>query len=256
MNDNLKDPAIDSESEPWQCDACGAEVSFEDKVCRNCGADITEVADDEDIGDDSESWECDACGTEVLFEDKTCRNCGADITEVADGAEDENTRSGNLVTVEDEQSKQPPPSKITKGIIILIVGVALIIISPSLTFTETTHFNAGFGDMLDFRTNTQLKDLAFFGGIAFLVVGGIISALGFSKFRSTQPTTPPAPTTQPVVTQSVSPKSVELGNTPDEVQSVMGQPDKIINLGARVIHVYEDMKIIYVDGKVSDVQLS
>ena len=38
--------------------------------------------------------------------------------------------------------------------------------------------------------------------------------------------------------------------------SVMGQPDKIINLGARVIHVYKDMNITYVDGKVSDVQLS
>lgn len=33
------------------------------------------------------------------------------------------------------------------------------------------------------------------------------------------------------------------------------RPDKIINLGARVIHVYMDMKIIYVDGRVSDVQL-
>jgi hypothetical protein len=101
---------------------------------------------------------------------------------------------------------------------------------------------------------TDLRDAAKFCGVALLIVGGIISAIGFSQFKSTQPTMPPAPATQPVVTQSISPKSIELGNTPDEVQSVMGQPDKIINLGARVIHVYEDMKIIYVEGKVSDVQ--
>jgi hypothetical protein len=93
-----------------------------------------------------------------------------------------------------------------------------------------------------------------FFGVALLIVGGIISAVGFSRFITTQPATPPAPTTQPVVTQSASPKSVELGNTSDEVQSVMGQPDKILNLGVRIIHVYKDMKIIYVDGKVADVQ--
>ena len=157
--------------------------------------------------------------------------------------------------VSEEQSKQPI-NLAARGIIILVIGVALIIISPNLTFTETIHFNAGFGDMLDFRKNTKFENLAFFGGIALLIVGGIISAVGFSQFMSTQPTMPPAPATQPVVTQSVSPKSVELGNTPDEVQSVMGEPNKIINLGARVIHIYEDMKIIYDEGKVSDVQLT
>ena len=35
----------------------------------------------------------------------------------------------------------------------------------------------------------------------------------------------------------------------------MGNPDKIIDLRTQVIHIYKDMKIIYVDGKVSDVQL-
>jgi hypothetical protein len=125
----------------------------------------------------------------------------------------------------------------------------MIIISPNL-FWQEFEFRTGM-----LRT-TDLRTVTLFFGLALLIVGGIISAVGFSQFTSTQPTTPPAPTTQPVVTQSVSPKSVALGNTLDEVQSVMGQPDKIIDLGARVIHVYQDMKIIYVDGKVSDVELS
>jgi hypothetical protein len=144
------------------------------------------------------------------------------------------------------------------GIIIAIIGVALIIISPSLLSVKRVPGDLIVrGDGLGGREQiTDLRDVAKFGGVALLIVGGIIAAVGFSQSTSTQPTSPPTPTTQPFVTQSVSPRSVELGNTPDEVQSVMGQPDKIINLGARVIHVYKDMKIIYVDGKVSDVQLS
>lgn len=147
---------------------------------------------------------------------------------------------------------------IAVGIVVAIIGVALIIISPKLLFVE--HIGGG-GDIMSGNVGsterfTDLRNVALFFGVALLIVGGIASAVGFSQFKSTQPTTPPAPTTQPAVIQSVLPKSVELGNTPDEVQSVMGQPDKIINLGPRVIHVYSDMKIIYVDGKVSDVQLS
>jgi len=157
----------------------------------------------------------------------------------------------SIRTVGHEQRKQPMNNRITKGIIVLVFGVALIIISPSLTFTETVGRDTIFG--FPVTRTTDLRNVSMFFGVALLIVGGIISAVGISQFMSTQP---PAPTTQPVVTQSVSPKSVELGDTADEVQSVMGQPDKIINLGERVIHVYQDMKIIYVDGKVSDVELS
>lgn len=146
----------------------------------------------------------------------------------------------------------------TIGIIIVIIGVALIIISPSLLYVQHIHGDLFVrGDRMGGSEQiTDLRDAAKFCGVALLIVGGIITAIGFSQSTSAQPTAPPTPTTQPVVIQSVSPKSVELGNTPDEVQLVLGNPDKIINLGARVIHVYKDMKIIYVDGKVSDVQLS
>ena len=142
-------------------------------------------------------------------------------------------------------------SKLTMGIIILVIGVALIIISPSLI--SVRNFSEGLTTRQEI---TDLTDAAKFCGVALLIIGGITAAVGFSQFISIRSVMPSTPTTPPIVIQSVSPKSVELGNTPDEVQSVMGQPDKIINLGERVIHVYKDMKIIYVDGKVSDVQLS
>lgn len=42
--------------------------------------------------------------------------------------------------------------------------------------------------------------------------------------------------------------------TPEEVTKVLGAPEKKIDLGAKKIYVYKDMKIVFVDGKVSDVQ--
>ena len=54
--------------------------------------------------------------------------------------------------------------------------------------------------------------------------------------------------------QAASTKTVELGQTPDQVTAALGSPDKIIKLGAKEVYVYKDMKVVFVDGKVSDVQ--
>lgn len=53
---------------------------------------------------------------------------------------------------------------------------------------------------------------------------------------------------------AASTKSVELGQSPAQVETILGRPDKIINLGAKKVYVYKDMKIVFVDEKVSDVQ--
>lgn len=58
-----------------------------------------------------------------------------------------------------------------------------------------------------------------------------------------QPAQPPQP-----------PPTIQLGQTPDEVTNALGQPEKIVNLGAKQIYYYKDMKITFVKGKVSDVQ--
>jgi len=49
-------------------------------------------------------------------------------------------------------------------------------------------------------------------------------------------------------------KTVELGQTEDQVKAALGAPDKIIKLGAKEEFVYKDIKVIFIDGKVSDVQ--
>jgi hypothetical protein len=51
-----------------------------------------------------------------------------------------------------------------------------------------------------------------------------------------------------------APASVELGQTPDQVQAAMGAPTRVANLGSKVIYYYNGMKVVFQDGKVSDVQ--
>ena len=48
--------------------------------------------------------------------------------------------------------------------------------------------------------------------------------------------------------------TVKLGQTPQEVEAILGAPQKRIDLGAKKVFVYKDMKVVFVDGKVSDVQ--
>jgi hypothetical protein len=60
---------------------------------------------------------------------------------------------------------------------------------------------------------------------------------------ATVPEQPPAAT--PTVSQ---------GMTIDQVIAMMGQPTRVADLGAKKIYSYPDMKITFVDGKVSDIQ--
>jgi hypothetical protein len=50
------------------------------------------------------------------------------------------------------------------------------------------------------------------------------------------------------------PAQIEKGQTPEQVKAALGQPDKIVNLGAKLIYVYKDIKVTFINGKVSDVQ--
>lgn len=58
----------------------------------------------------------------------------------------------------------------------------------------------------------------------------------------------------PMPDSSGPPKTVSLGQSIDEVTTNLGPPKSIVDLGAKKIYVYPDMKIIFNSGKVSDVQ--
>src|SRR6202051_229790 len=61
-----------------------------------------------------------------------------------------------------------------------------------------------------------------------------------------QPAAPEQPQAEPA--------SIDKGMTTDQVQAAMGKTDKIVNLGVKQIYVYKDLKVTFINGKVSDVQ--
>jgi hypothetical protein len=50
------------------------------------------------------------------------------------------------------------------------------------------------------------------------------------------------------------PVSIQKGQTPEQVQAALGQPDKAVDLGSKKIWVYKDLKVTFINGKVSDVE--
>jgi hypothetical protein len=50
------------------------------------------------------------------------------------------------------------------------------------------------------------------------------------------------------------PASVEIGMTPDQVVGILGQPEKVLNIGPKQIYVYKDIKVTFLNGKVADAQ--
>jgi hypothetical protein len=61
---------------------------------------------------------------------------------------------------------------------------------------------------------------------------------------------PPPPSDAP----PPAPKTIALGQTKDQVVAIMGPPTKVVKLPTKEIDYYPDMKVIFVAGKVKDVQ--
>jgi len=60
---------------------------------------------------------------------------------------------------------------------------------------------------------------------------------------------------QPAQAQpQTEPQTIQLGQTTDQVQYAFGKPEKIVDLGAKQIYVYKDLKVTFLNGKVTDVQ--
>lgn len=53
---------------------------------------------------------------------------------------------------------------------------------------------------------------------------------------------------------AAGPVNIAIGQSIDTVTGALGNPIRIIDLGAKKIYTYKDMKIIFLNGKVSDVQ--
>jgi hypothetical protein len=68
-------------------------------------------------------------------------------------------------------------------------------------------------------------------------------------FAPIEPPAAPAPDDAPPPTVNIS-----LDQTPDQVKAALGQPDRIVKAGTKEIWSYKNLKVTFIDGKVSDVQ--
>lgn len=60
---------------------------------------------------------------------------------------------------------------------------------------------------------------------------------------------PPPPEAAPA-----APKSIALGQTPEQVESILGQPKNILDLGTKKIYVYSDFKVTFMNGRMSSAE--
>lgn len=54
--------------------------------------------------------------------------------------------------------------------------------------------------------------------------------------------------------EATPPATISLGQSPTQVQEILGKPQRIVDLGTKITYVYKDMKVIFIEGKVADVQ--
>jgi hypothetical protein len=65
---------------------------------------------------------------------------------------------------------------------------------------------------------------------------------------------PIAPPPPPQEDAAPATANIGVGQTPDQVKAALGQPDKIVKIGSKEIYSYKNLKVTFVDGKVSDVE--
>jgi hypothetical protein len=58
----------------------------------------------------------------------------------------------------------------------------------------------------------------------------------------------------PPPADSAPPQTIKLGQTTNQVVEILGQPQRIANLGKKQIYYYRDLKVTFTDNKVTDVQ--
>jgi hypothetical protein len=81
--------------------------------------------------------------------------------------------------------------------------------------------------------------------------GGAASAAPPAQPQRRAAATPPPP---PPPSPAAPPPTIAIGESSTQVLQALGMPQQMIDLGKKKTYVYQNMKIIFVDDKVSDVQ--
>jgi hypothetical protein len=87
------------------------------------------------------------------------------------------------------------------------------------------------------------------------LIGQVFGVADAGNAAAPPPPPPPPPPGASAENQPApQPARIAMGQTIDEVTANLGPPDKMVDLGAKKIYLYKDLKITFVDGRVSDVQ--
>jgi hypothetical protein len=78
-----------------------------------------------------------------------------------------------------------------------------------------------------------------------------VASATHTKSHSAAAAAAPAPAAP---TPAAPTQNIAMGQTINQVVAIMGQPQQIVDLGAKKTYTYSDLKIVFVDGKVNDVQ--
>jgi len=120
---------------------------------------------------------------------------------------------------------------------------ALMVVFAMVVFAMVARAS----DTLEFRNGTSL-DGKFVSidreQVSFMIDGEVKSyaRAQVAKIRFGSESTQPAH------------QKIAIGQTVEEVTAMLGQPKRIVEAGAKNVYFYPDLKITFVDGKVSSVE--
>jgi len=105
-------------------------------------------------------------------------------------------------------------------------------------------------DMSDVAVKGTTKQTRYKGAVSFKLPKATLPSMDASAVKAV---VDPVLAVETELAAAPSP-TISLGQTLEEVEKILGKPKQVINLGQKVIWIYDSMKVIFVDGKVVDVQ--
>jgi hypothetical protein len=97
-------------------------------------------------------------------------------------------------------------------------------------------------------------NVRYFGQLKFPVSKGAFPPADNMLKTIAEVVTDDSATQEAAPADSAATKTITLGQTMDEVVGILGPPQKKVNLGTKEIYFYPDMKVVFISGKVADVQ--
>lgn len=106
-------------------------------------------------------------------------------------------------------------------------------------------------EAIEHQVRGTTRTTRYRGGLAFLFPRNYLATADFADIKKVINS---ALVSEGEYQAADSPATVKLGMTPQQVEEALGKPKSIIDLGAKRIYVYPDIKITFLEGKVADVQ--